>query len=418
MSEENKPNWVDKANLASNLFQNVQLSGVQSSLRTLAELDAERTRLVLNEQATSEREDRLRENIWMLENAFAPLMSDPATTPSAKYVMAKELQDSLPQLGVSTDRFRQFVDKDRVARFVNQVQQSMKEYGSRMSVQELGNADQYLRYQSEAKPLVDLVQKLQKLQSERNEKERELAVAIEQLKPRRQRLDILQKKIATPEGAQAQVKDQIQQVLFTIALIIVALPTFAALLSLFWLLGVPIYDGFNGENRGGDTVLVKYGIVALIVGVVGLLCCWKLLLRVRNIKILSEEIASLGAEIAPIERKTAELHKWLETPLEPAVFGGFPAKSLPDLVQLKQERDAFLAEFRMTNKLFGDEMASVDQAPHSVEVAGSVVSAQVQELARNAHTKISAIKLLRDQNPGLGLAEAKDIVESSGGGGS
>jgi hypothetical protein len=59
---ENKPNWTDKATLASNVLQNIQLQEVHSTLRAVGALQAEKLRLELNEQQTKEREDQLREH--------------------------------------------------------------------------------------------------------------------------------------------------------------------------------------------------------------------------------------------------------------------------------------------------------------------------------------------------------------------
>lgn len=42
----------------------------------------------------------------------------------------------------------------------------------------------------------------------------------------------------------------------------------------------------------------------------------------------------------------------------------------------------------------------------------SGLSPEVERLARSPDTKIAAIKLYRDQNPGVGLAEAKARIES------
>ena len=51
---------------------------------------------------------------------------------------------------------------------------------------------------------------------------------------------------------------------------------------------------------------------------------------------------------------------------------------------------------------------------HGIELP-TTLSPEVQKLAGNPSTKIAAIKLHRQQNPGLGLAEAKADVEDFAG---
>lgn len=54
-------------------------------------------------------------------------------------------------------------------------------------------------------------------------------------------------------------------------------------------------------------------------------------------------------------------------------------------------------------------------AAHGVELPPpppSTLSPEVRLLASDPKSKIAAIKLLREQNPGMGLAEAKAIIEA------
>jgi len=54
-------------------------------------------------------------------------------------------------------------------------------------------------------------------------------------------------------------------------------------------------------------------------------------------------------------------------------------------------------------------------AAHGVELPPpppSTLSPEVERLASDPNSKIAAIKLLREENPGMGLAEAKAIIET------
>ena len=77
-----------------------------------------------------------------------------------------------------------------------------------------------------------------------------------------------------------------------------------------------------------------------------------------------------------------------------AVFAGgasFAARQRVDLRRLEIKLDTLLQH-------------------HGISVR-SRLSPEVQRMAKNPDQKISAIKLHREQNPGLGLAEAKEEVE-------
>lgn len=163
---DNKPRWVDYANLAANVAQNIQLSQLHSTLSSLASLQAERALQEQNQQQAMERETRLREFIWRLEIAFDTYLRNPGATPSGRFAVAKQMIAGLAQGGVTTSSFSQFVDKDRLGRFFYRLQQTTEEAGRILSEREKRDAEAYLRYESEAQDLDALIKRATEKQSE------------------------------------------------------------------------------------------------------------------------------------------------------------------------------------------------------------------------------------------------------------
>lgn len=159
MSDKIKPNWVDKANLASNVIQNVQLQELHSILRATGALQAEKSQLELNERQVKDRENRLREHIWQMNSALDALLRDSTVSPCAVFVLVKQTQDSLAQFQVTTASFSQFADKDRLGQFFNRLQQAYETSASKMTDDQRKDADTYLRYQSELLGLDDLIKR-------------------------------------------------------------------------------------------------------------------------------------------------------------------------------------------------------------------------------------------------------------------
>jgi hypothetical protein len=391
---ESKPNWVDKANLASNVLQNVQLNELQSTMRVLGAVQAERARLELNEQQTKDREDRIREHIWQLENGFGGLLRDASVTPSALYIMTKQIQDGMARFRITTSSFRQFADKDRLGDFLKRIQQAMDDSTAKMSTQDRHKVETYLRYQSETLDLAALIRRL-KADSEK------LITAKEQRDAAASKLEGLKHRINTPDGQREQASRRWERLLATGGLIVVAAPTGVAWLSLAFLFGVPVYDLLDSGNTQGDGGIFGIGVVVLLFAIGGSVLCRFLHLKSIAIKPISEQIATLEKKIKDGDARIAKLS-------EPLAGEGellkYQANNLSELLQQQQERETFIRQFRQANGFPPDDPQLV------VEPDSATLSPEVQELARYASKKISAIQLHQKQT-GASLAAAKEAVE-------
>lgn len=88
------------------------------------------------------------------------------------------------------------------------------------------------------------------------------------------------------------------------------------------------------------------------------------------------------------------------------VFGGITAFAARQRVDLRRLESQLTAVQLRLDALLKHHRIELPQPPPSG------LSPEVERLALSPETKIEAIKLYRDQNPGVGLAEAKQKIES------
>lgn len=410
MDEKSKPNWVDYANLASNVAQNAQLHDLHGTIKALGALQAEKARLELNEQQLREREDRLREYLWQVERVFEAFVSNSTGQSCRIYLFTKQLRDTMSQLRITTAAFRQFADKDRLGQFLKRLQQAMDETASKMGTAMRQDVETFLRYRAEAS---DLDSTIKRLEEGRQQRANQLAQVRKRREATVANLDILRQKAGTPEYEEEQARMRLRSSSARVAVLLLAIPTGIAWLSLIILFGVPIYDLMNDISSAEHGQFSGYGVLALLVAVGGTALCRALYLKSKAEKSVPERISSLEDVVKRAESEIARLQA--ERPAESAL-AKYGVKKLAELVQNKQDRDDFMRKFAEANGLsLADDIQEGAFIKQSENIAllssGSTLSPEVQELARHPDRKIAAIKLYREQT-GVGLAEAKEAVEA------
>jgi len=180
-------NWIDFANLGSNLFRNLQLNDVQSKLGAVASIAA-------NEQATAESENKFREIIFQADTALRKLRALPGKDKAGVLALARESLINFKRYGISSACFRGFEDKERVRSVIEEYEALADECSAALPLSLRKEAELCAKYSAERRDLDLLIlineskQRLQPLRSELAETEATLAVS---LKRRRDLLNLL-----------------------------------------------------------------------------------------------------------------------------------------------------------------------------------------------------------------------------------
>jgi hypothetical protein len=395
---EHRPNWAEETSAISNLLQNVQLKDLHLALQDAGKAQDMAMRLALGEHQTKVREDALREKLWQLESALNPWLNNPAVSPCAKFLFARQIQSTLAQANITTDSFRQFADKDRLGAFISRVQQAMDEAKHQMSIRQSEEVETYLRYQTEQKELSELLE----LEAARQSDHREVQ---EQAALKRKINDLRKKQEAIRVGYGRTPRERFLYLGLPIGLVY--------LLNLLAVFMLPISDD------GISAVIGIPGMVALVAicGIPSALVFGGFVALVFKLirECFSPQTAIVGrwqTQIEKLEAKLVELDEeedeeeqdqpWLES-RRLALSEKFGTSNTPHLVQQKQERDVFVEQFRQANNLALEDQTNATSglAIHDNQALGRI---SIQQ-------RIEASKRFREQKPGTDLAEGTNALE-------
>jgi hypothetical protein len=106
--------WIDYANLASNVAQNLQLSRANQTLAGLERVTVERAVREQEQRDQDRRLDRLREHVSQIADDVASLQEHLRENPCAALALGLQIKSLLEKHNVTTASFRQWEDKDRL----------------------------------------------------------------------------------------------------------------------------------------------------------------------------------------------------------------------------------------------------------------------------------------------------------------
>lgn len=188
--------WVDYANLASNVAQNLQLHDVQKKLGTIQALawqgelrESKRAAREREKDAATEREHHLREALFQGQLTLEDLQQSVQSAPRAVLALALEGRQFFDATGVSPGNFTEYEDKERANALLKGFEAVMEKAASVLSPEEQAQAGLCVKYRSEHRDLEDYI---------------ELKKAEESAQPRR---DQLQAK----RGELTKVVDELQR---------------------------------------------------------------------------------------------------------------------------------------------------------------------------------------------------------------
>src|SRR6185312_5808494 len=106
--------WIDYANLASNVAQNLQLRQANQTLEGLERVAAERAVRELEQRDQERQLDRLREYISQIADDVVGLQKHLRENPRAALALGLQIQGLLEKHSITTASFRDWQDKDRL----------------------------------------------------------------------------------------------------------------------------------------------------------------------------------------------------------------------------------------------------------------------------------------------------------------
>ena len=147
--------WVDYANLASNIAQNVQIRDMRHKLGTVASVMQE-------EKDTAERENKLRDAVFQSESMLRNLQKASNENPRGSLALARHNLLQFQCNEVTSASFRSYEDKERLRSVVEGHEQLIQECAAGLSPQQQDQAErcgQYLAERGELDLLIRLSQK-------------------------------------------------------------------------------------------------------------------------------------------------------------------------------------------------------------------------------------------------------------------
>jgi hypothetical protein len=158
--------WIDYANLGSNLLQNVQLSGVQDKLGAMASVAA-------SEEAKAAHEDSLRELVFRADTNLKGLRAQLDDDKAKVLVLARFTLAQFKQHNLTSTKFRSFEDKERLRAVLEGFKALAGECESKLSADERAEALLCARFMEnpdvKVTPPEELTQQLHKAQQELSE---------------------------------------------------------------------------------------------------------------------------------------------------------------------------------------------------------------------------------------------------------
>ena len=165
--------WVDYANLASNVAQNVQLHDVQKKLGTLTEAARQQERRELINSVRAREENDLRELVFRCTAIIADArkqLPDKALPVSA---LTRCIQRRFDSLNITTGSFKSWEDKERFLKLNGDLLEVVKEASQTLSPEQMLAAEQCAQYAVEKSDLLEVI-RMQKARESWKTKEAQL----------------------------------------------------------------------------------------------------------------------------------------------------------------------------------------------------------------------------------------------------
>lgn len=148
--------WTSIALLASSVVQNFQLRGLRSQIEELNRSGVSRDLREISEQRTEEQENKTRELIFQLEEILERTRSEALSNGYETYVKVRVLSKLMAAVGVTSEKFREFADKDRSRKLSRCIEEVSKQIQAGLTSEERDRGEKCAKFLVEQPALEEL----------------------------------------------------------------------------------------------------------------------------------------------------------------------------------------------------------------------------------------------------------------------
>ncbi len=328
--------WVDYANLASNVIQNAQLSSINDKMRQLSELEATRQLRELEDAAKEEFEATIREAVFFYAEQLRDIEEVVQSKPGAAYFRASHLKgtyEGMPQFKASG--FRKYEDKERLTNVQRTCDRLIRDSAARLSPEQLADAKTCVDHLFDREQLLKIIE----VQKEREKLERLEAPTAKRAAPLLAELNEIALKQAR---AGIRLPNPVRKI--CVALVVLGLGTVLLLFScgsLYYLIDERRAERFmTGEVMEPVAVVLFAG--AAVAGIGGLVLLAPKLTRSMTLKSLAARQAQIACRLAEVNREIDRIKAIVNR--NQSLFAKFGEATSEGYRNMLNERDKLLAK--------------------------------------------------------------------------
>jgi len=157
MSATKQRDWLDYAGLASQLYQNVQVNDVRNKLAAMGQIALMNEAREQDARTAEANLQHAREALFKFTSVLAKLKKRGDDDLRASHLFALKMKWVVQQTGLTTARFPDFADKERVSAFLEELDEYIGQTWARLSDEDRLVVDRCERYRLEMPRLDQLI---------------------------------------------------------------------------------------------------------------------------------------------------------------------------------------------------------------------------------------------------------------------
>jgi len=150
------PDWTSIALLTSSVVQNFQLRGLRAQVEELNRDGVSRDVREISERRTEEQENQTRELVFRLEEILEGTRSEAVSNRYETFVKVRILKNLMDAVGMTSEKFHEFADKDRIRRLGRCIEEATKQIQAGLTSEEKDRGERCAKFIVEQPALEEL----------------------------------------------------------------------------------------------------------------------------------------------------------------------------------------------------------------------------------------------------------------------